>query len=146
MKEKKYLMINGWIQKTVRITSDYNKLCSLLEFFAKDNNMDVRKIYNEVVIFSLNKLYKEGFHYRLIPYDGRREPKGFLLEVDTTKQLKDSFEVYKNLYYLKEHKKLLYAEFIELLMFIYCNNHLEADQFKYTKINWGIVDIKDISK
>lgn len=141
MNEK--LIINGWQQKTVRISDDYNKICDFLELYYKKKGQDPRKVFDEVFNYSLDMLYKEGFHYIIIPYDKRREPKGFLLKEKTKNDLKENFDIYNKLYRKKENKKLLFAEFIELLMFIYCDKKLEKEDYEYINkgINWGINDV-----
>lgn len=139
-KDTKQLLSKGWVQKTVRISDDYNKLYTFIELYAKENNLNVKTIFNSIFIYSLDHIVNNGFKYTVIPYNKRREPKGFLISNDTYTKMKDYYEVYKLLYLKLNKSKLYYAEFIELLMYVYCINNFDEKFIDYinTKINWHI--------
>lgn len=139
---KSCLMEQGWIQKTVRIKDDYNKLCAFLELYAKGIGIDSKRIYDEIFRYSIDELLIRGFHYRFVFYPGRREPKGFLIDPQTLDKIEDSFPRYSAISYKLERKKILVAEFYELLLYIYAMNKLEEQHLKYLnetlEIDWGI--------
>lgn len=119
------------------------RLCDLLVFISKSKHEDAKEVYNKIFLYSLNELYMNGLHYKIIPYEYRREPKGFLIEKTTEDKLHAYFETYKDLYNKYQGMPFTYGEFIELLMFIYCQNNLEKKDFVYLDMNdWGIIDTK----
>lgn len=126
----------------VRIKNDYGKVCSFLEFYANTLNINSKEIYDTVFLFSLDKLYNEGLHYE-INNEERREPKGFRVTPDTKKTVYEYYDKYKDLYKLHTKKKLVVADFIQILLYIYCLD-LKGDSKKYLEdmnINWGIKNI-----
>lgn len=143
MSRKKQDLMNDWKQNIVRIRFEYNRLCSFLEYVEKkEDTVDIRIIFDKIFLTSLDHLYKNGFHYEMAEFKGRREPKGFLIKENTTTELKDAFEIFKQMYKKLYNKKLLYAEFIELLLYIYCKNYIDKKDFNYLEIDWGIKDIQ----
>lgn len=142
MSKKKQDPTNEYKQNIVRIRFEYNKLCSFLEYLEKKEDVDIRIIFDKILLTSLDHLYKNGFHYEIAEFKGRREPKGFLVKEKTTTELKDAFEIFKQMYKKLYDKKLLYAEFIELLLYIYCKNYIPPKDYNYLEIDWGIKDIQ----
>lgn len=142
---KKHVTNIGWTQKMIRITSDYDKLCFFIDFWAKKNGKDVVTIYDEIFNYSLDNLFEHGFHYRLSDCYSkkvRREPKGFLISNTTRERFENDIKQYASLFNAKFPRNLTVAEFTELLIYIYCMDNFSQKDKDFIEIDWRIVDTK----
>lgn len=127
----------GWEQVTVRVSENYHKVHSFLNYKYINEKLG-KKIIDNALIYSLDRLVVDGFKYKIIPFKGTREPKGFTLKETTTKKVKYYYNFYSLFYEEKFGKKLFYSEFIELLIYIYCKNYLDDNDKKYLSISWYV--------
>ena len=142
---EKMLMKNGWMQKTIRIKLDYNKLCNFISFEEIDfeDVKNARKVYESIFTFSLDYVASSDdfLKYEIIKYSGRREPKGFLMKNETSDRLYKIYDIYKEKMKKKYNVFITFGEFIEFLMFYYCQNNIPKESLDYInnvwKINWG---------
>ena len=75
----------GWEQVTVRVSENYHKVLSFLNYKYINEKLG-KKIIDNALIYSLDRLVVDGFKYKIIPFKGTREPKGFTLKETTTKK------------------------------------------------------------
>lgn len=141
----KKLTQNGWKQKLIRIREQYDRLTTFLIYIGRKTIEDERLIFDDICIKSLDFLYMDGFHYKFLDFDGRREPKGFLLENSTFEKLQENFKLYSSINNQINNDKLTIGQFMELLLYIYCQNFLDGYDKEYINRNteWGIIDIKN---
>lgn len=135
---KEHLLKTGWRQRIVRIRESYIDICLYLEFYASKIQIDKKKIFDEVFNFSINHISENGFKYNISAYDKKRTPKGFLIDNNTSNDLDKYYDFYREILFKKEYKKLYFAEFVELLIYIYCVNHLEKSELKLLENKFGI--------
>lgn len=138
---KKMLINNGWKQKTIRITLDYNRLCDFLSFAERKEGVETKKINDYIFNYSLDYIVKNEDeiykNYKFIKFRGKREPKGFLLRKDTLEKLYSTYSRFKN-HYAKENIYYSMGEFTELLLYIWCQANLKKEVLDFLNINWGI--------
>ena len=143
---KELLVGNGWTQKTVRLKTEYHKICDFLLFLCNsDEEVQKRKMFNEIFRFSLDYLLDKKDKIEIEKFKGRREPKGFLLEDKTIETLEKEYKVYKD-HFKKESLVLSKGEFYELMLYIYCKNNLK-DYEKFfldsaIENKWGYIELK----
>lgn len=135
---EKKLQENGWQQKTFRIRPDYIKVCSLLEFIAEKRNIERYLFFDDLFNYSIDYIYKNGFLYEFNEYEPKRTNKGFLLRDETLQAFEECHNFIKNIYRTKKYKKLLKAEFVELIIYIFCMNNLKSEELALIDIDWGI--------
>lgn len=135
---KERLLKTGWVQKLVRVREEYIDICLYLEFYANKMQLDKKKIFDEVFTYSISYLLENGFKYKIEDYPKRRTPKGFLVKEVTLENLNKYYEFYKEVLINKECKRFYFCEFIELLIYIYCMNHLDKNELKLIDSKFGI--------
>lgn len=133
---------DNWIEVRIRIQNKYDILCSFLNYKASIENKETKVFYNELIEFSLKYIEENGFNFEITKYNGRREPKGFLLKDKTFKYMKDSFSKYEKIYLNNRNRKIVFGDFLEVLLFIYCQNKLDKRDKEFLNYNWGIEEIK----
>lgn len=127
-----------WKQRVIRIRPDYFKVLTYLEFQADKQGVERHAYINNVVRFSLDFLVENGIRYEIEEYEPMRKGKGFFLKKETFNLFDERYKLVSNYYLSKYLKKLLVAEFMELIIYIYCINQLTEDELKLIDINWGI--------
>lgn len=131
----------NWKQKIIRLREDYIEVCTFLEYYAQKNKIEKHVFYNNLFKYSLDYLINNGFSYVIEDYESLRKGKGFFLKEDTINYFYETY-MFASKYFLKKfRKKLLLAEFTELLIYIYCVNKLSNKEINMLDIDWGIEKI-----
>ncbi|WP_031368496.1 hypothetical protein [Clostridium botulinum] len=136
MGKKSDFLNNGWVQKTVRISKDYMKVCSFLDYIKSNLDQDDKySFFDNLFNYSMDFINQNGFRYKIKRRkgEGKRIPKGFLMKETTYETINISYQMYSRF------NDIYIAEYYELLLYIYCNNKLsERDKELLGQIDWGI--------
>lgn len=143
---KEILIGKGWSQKIIRIRNNYSILADFIIFLGRNKDSEIRKIWNYVlgsgldIFIEYNK--KNTDLIQVIKYHGDREPRGFLLQVDTIEKIENEYKKYKPIYRNKYDILLSRGVFYEMLIYLWCMENFTEDDFeyvnkKYLKGQWG---------
>jgi len=135
---KKDLLKVGWKQKIIRLRPDYIKLCTYLEFHAEKLQQDRYTFFDNLFKYSIEQIQEKGIIYAIEVYEPLRTGKGFLLSEKVTDEFEDTYKFVSNYYMKKLNKKLLVAEFTELLLYIYVMDRCTEDELRLIDFDFGI--------
>lgn len=132
-----HLLSQGWVQKSFKVGFEYIKLSEYLVFFATKQGMNRHFIFDSIFIYSLNKIQHQivanDFNYTFSSIETAREPKGLLLQKSTNILFESVYDSLKH-----ANVDILIAQLVELVLFIYCEDHFQEHDKNAVAMHWSI--------